>query len=74
MVQMSDFRIKVSHIVKLAGRSRAALADFRDRLSSEAYELLRGNRKRQGTYIDFDAGIEQCREYGLTELRKRLYL
>ena len=73
MVRMSDFRINASHIAKLAGRSRAALANFRDRLSSEAYEFLRGNRKRQGTYVDFDVGIEQCREYGLPELEKRLY-
>ena len=42
MVRMSDFRIKASHIAKLARRSRAALANFRIRLSSETYEVLRG--------------------------------
>lgn len=73
MVRMSDFRINVSHIAKLPGRLRAALANFRNRLSSEGYEDLRGNRKRQGTYLDFDVGIEQCREYGLPELEKGLY-
>ena len=49
IIRISDFRINASHIVKLAGRSRATLANFRDRLSSEAYKFLRGNRKRQGT-------------------------
>ena len=73
MVRMSDFRINASHIAKLAGRSRAALANFRNRLSSEAYEFLRGNSKRQGTYVNFDIGLELCREYGLSELEKQLH-
>ena len=73
MVRMSDFRINASHIAKLAGRSREALAKFRKKLSSKDYEILQGNRKRQGTYVDFDVGIRLCRDYGLPELEKRLY-
>ncbi len=73
LVRMSDFRINASHIAKLAGRSREALAKFRKKLSSEDYEILQGNRKRQGTYVDFDVGIRLCRNYGLPELEKRLY-
>ena len=73
MVRMPDFRINASHIVKLAGRSREALAKFRNRLSPEAYEILRGYPKRQGTYVDFDIGLGLCRKYGLPELEKRLY-
>ena len=73
MVRLPDFRINASHIAKLAGRSRAALANFRSSLSSEAYEFLQGNMKRQGTYVDFDVGIRLCRNYGLPELEKRLY-
>ena len=34
---------------------------------------MQGNRKRQGTYVDFDVGIKLCRNYGLPELEKRLY-
>ena len=73
LVRMSDFRVNASHIAKLAGRSREALANFRNRLSSEAYEILRGYPKRQGTYVDFDVGIGLCRNYGLPELEKQLY-
>ena len=70
---MSDFRVNASHVAKLASRSRETLANFRKKLSSEDYEILPGNRKRQGMYVDFDVGIRLCRNYGLPELEKRLY-
>ena len=70
---MSDFRINATHIAKLADHWRTALANFRNRVSSEDYDILLGNRKRQGTYLDFDVGIRLCRDYGLPELEKRLY-
>ena len=72
MVRMSDFRINASHIVNLAGSSKRTLERLRNRLDSKAYEILRGNRKRQGTYVDFDIGIGLCRDHGLPELEKRL--
>ncbi len=73
MVRRSDLRINASHLAKLAGHSRSKLADFRDTLSSEAYDILRGNPRTQGTYVDFDLGIELCRKYQISELEKRLY-
>ncbi len=73
MVRRSDFRINATHIVKLAGRSRNTLRDLRNCLSSEKYTILRGSKKHQSTYVDFDIGIEQCREYELSELEKRLH-
>ncbi len=73
MVRMPDFRINASHIVKLAGQSRTTLANFRKILNPEAYEILRGSKKHQGTYVSFDVGIELCRKYGLSELEKRLH-
>jgi len=73
MVRMSDFRINATHIVKLAGRSRFTLMSLRNRLNSGNYDILRGTRKRDGTYVGFDIGIELCRKYGLVELEKRLY-
>ncbi len=73
MVQMSDFRINAAHIVKLTGRSKHAVTALRNGLSSEKYKILRGSKWHQGTYVDFDIGIELCREYGLPELEKRLY-
>ncbi|KAI9758525.1 MAG: hypothetical protein M1835_000590 [Candelina submexicana] len=73
MVRRVDFRINASHIIKLAGRPRTTLANFRKSLRSEAYDILRGSQKRQGTYVDFDVGIELCQKYGLSQLEKRLY-
>ena len=74
MVRRSDFRINASHIVKLAGRARHTVKGLRKRSGSKKYKILQGGRnKHQGTYVDFDIGIEQCREYGLPELEKRLH-
>lgn len=78
MVRMSDFRINASHIVKLSGRPTSASGGLKKRWDSKAYEIVRGNvkfygAKCQGTYVDFDIGIELCQIYGLSELRKRLY-
>ncbi|KAI9764520.1 MAG: hypothetical protein M1835_007554 [Candelina submexicana] len=73
MVRRVDFRINASHIIKLAGRPRTTLANFRKSLRSEAYDILRGSQKRQGTYVVFDVGIELCQKYGLSQLEKRLY-
>ena len=73
MVRRSDFRINATHIAKLTGRSRRTVGDLRTWLGSEKYTIVRGSKKHQGTYVDFDIGIEQCREYGLPELEKRLH-
>ena len=73
IVRRSDFRINATHISKLSGRSRRTVRDLRKWLGSEKYTIVRGSKKHQGTYVDFDIGIEQCREYGLPELEKRLH-
>ena len=73
MVRMSDFRVNASHVAKMAGRSRTALANFRKTLNSEVYDILLGDMKRQGTYVDFDVGIRLCRKYKLPELEERLH-
>ncbi len=73
MVRMSDFRINATHIVKLAGRSRGTLRSLKNKSNAGDYDILRGTRKREGTYVGFDIGIELCRKYGLVELEKRLY-
>ena len=73
MARRLDFRINAVHIIKLAGYSRHTLANFRNSLSSEVYEILWGSTKHRGTYVDFDVGIELCRLYGLYQLEQRLY-
>jgi len=73
MIRRLDLRINVSHLAKLANHSRSKLASFKDTLSSKVYDILRGNSRTQGTYMDFDLGIELCRKYQISELEKRLY-
>ena len=73
MVRRSDFRVNANHITQLAGRSRMDVASLRRSLDSEDYEILRGSTKHQGTYVNFDIGLELCRKYGLPELEKRFY-
>lgn len=73
MVRISDFRINASHIFRLTGHSRTTVGNFRNTLSPDAYKILRGSPKHQGTYVNFDVGIQLCRKYGLPELEKRLY-
>ena len=73
MVRRSDFRINATHIANLGGRSRRTVRDLSKWLGSEKYTIVRGSKKHQGTYVDFEIGIEQCREYGLPELEKRLH-
>ena len=73
MVRRSDFRINATHIANLGGRSRHTVRDLSKWLGSEKYTIVRGSKKHQGTYVDFEIGIEQCREYGLPELEKRLH-
>lgn len=73
VVRRSDFRINATHVVNLAGSSKRTLEILRDSLDSKAYEILRGCRKHQGTYVNFDVGIGLCRDHGLPELEKRLY-
>lgn len=73
LVGMPAFGINASHIAKLAGRSEKVVANLRDRLGSNAYTMLWGGKKRQGTYVNFSNGVGLCREYGLHGLEERLY-
>ncbi|KAL9016773.1 MAG: hypothetical protein Q9185_005903 [Variospora sp. 1 TL-2023] len=73
VVRTLDFRVNASLIFKLAGYSRTTVAYFRNALSPEAYEILRGSMQHQGTYVDFDVAIELCQKHGLDELEGRLY-
>lgn len=61
MVRRSDLRVNASHIAKLIGYLRTAVANLRDGLNTEVYEILRGNRKRQvpPDFLDF----RQCCVY-----------
>jgi len=73
LVRTSDFEINASHLARLTGHSRMTVASLRNRLIPEAYEILRGNKKHQGTYVNFDVGIGLCREYGAATLSLEAY-
>ena len=72
MVRKSDFRINVAHIRKIIDISRAMLKHLQREWNRNAFDVLRGNRDYQNTYVDFDIGIELCRRYELYELKRRL--
>lgn len=57
MVRRSDFRVNAAHIINLTGHSRDIGADLRDRLDPNDYDILRGSRKYQGTYVNFNIGM-----------------
>jgi len=72
MVSRPDFRINASNIFRLAGRPREDMQTLKKTLRPNTYEYLAGAPERQGTYVDFDIGIECCRKCGLAELEKQL--
>lgn len=73
MVRRSDLRINATNIFKLTGLSNDKLRRLKDRIDSQAYDVLRATQKRyQGTYVSFSVGIELCRDYGLHQVEQRL--
>lgn len=72
MVSRADFRINGSNILRLAGCPRRQMQTLTKRFRPNSYEFIRGAAEIQGTYVDFDIGIELCRKYKLVELEQRL--
>lgn len=73
VVRRSNLRINANNIFKLAGYSRQEGMGLRKRIDSGVYDVhLKARGQYQGTYVDFDIGIELCREYGLHQLEQRL--
>ena len=70
---MLESKVNASYIIQIAGLSRTISANFRKLLKPEDYEILRGDKNNQGTYVKIDAGAGLCRNYGLSELEKRLH-
>ena len=71
-IRIIDLRINASHIFKLTGHSRKEADKLRKELTPETYDIVRGHRKCQGTYVNFEVGIELCRKYGPPQLEKVL--
>jgi len=71
VIRRSDWRINCTHIAnQIAGRSMVPKL-IGDLLGS-AYDHVRGSRKHQGTYVDFDTGIEFCNRHELDRLAHQL--
>ncbi|KAL9124385.1 MAG: hypothetical protein Q9217_006279 [Psora testacea] len=71
LVRRSDWRVNSAHVANQVG-NRYAAAKLRQTLASDWYNIVRGGSKYQGTYVDFDVGINWCRELGLNDLADRL--
>lgn len=67
-----DFAVNASHIIKLANKSRTTLANCRKLWSPADFEIVKGSREHQGTYVKIDVGMELCRKYALSEVQERL--
>lgn len=68
LVRKSDFRINATHIFRAAGR----LGHVR-RKPEWASDIVQGGyAKHQGTYVDFEVGLELCQKYDLAILEKEL--
>ena len=71
VIRKSDWRINCTHITnQIAGRSikPKLIPDLPD----NAYDFVQGSSEYQGTYIDFNDGIELCNKYGLHPLAIQL--
>lgn len=72
LVRTSDLRVNAAHVFKIITPSRQPIIKLRNTLKPEVYDILRGDNKYQGTYVNLDVAIELCRRYELSELEKRL--
>lgn len=71
MVRKSDWRINCTHIANQVSNKHAA-ARLKRTLPSDWYDIVRGASKYQGTYVNFDVGVDWCRELGLNDLADQL--
>ena len=75
VIRKSDLRINCTQILHAAGLDRRKAAKIRQTTSSDAFDTVSGRdiaRGHQGTYVDFQIGIDLCRRHGLVELEKEL--
>ena len=75
VVRKSDLRINCTQILHVAGLDRRKAVDIRQTTSGDAFDTVSGRniaRRHQGTYVDFQIGIDLCRRHGLVELEKEL--
>ena len=71
MVRRSDWRINYTHIAnQIAGKHM--IPKMKQCLPDNVDELVRGPYKYQGTYVDFDYGVEMCNRYSLFQLADQL--
>ncbi|KAL8858813.1 MAG: hypothetical protein Q9178_004730 [Gyalolechia marmorata] len=66
MIRMRDFRINGTQILKVAGQGREIMTQFRK--MGLPFDIVRGHAFYQGTYVDFNVGLQFCQRFGLDEL------
>jgi len=74
MVRTLDFKVNVTHILKVAGQERQMQQQFQRirRYHRGALDSVIGGSKYKGTYVGFDVAMGLCRKYGLVELESRI--
>jgi len=70
VMRRSDFRVNGTQILKRAGQPKHIIAPIRR--SGIPHDIVRGQAKYQGTYLDMECALELCQQYGLNELRMHL--
>ena len=67
-IRKLDWRVNATQILRVAGRNECHMAKIRIWYKGAYDIVLYGGSKSRGTYVDFEAGINLCQEYGLVEL------
>lgn len=72
MVRKADWRINCTQVANRASK-RHAVEKLRQKIPTDSYDFVRGGLKHlQGTYVDFDVGIDLCLKLGLDDLANQL--
>ena len=77
MVRRLDFRANAYHILRLLGET-----DSQNKIRREMrkikidhvrrFDIVQGESRYRGTYVDFDITIDLCRKHGLVELESQI--
>ena len=72
MIRKSDWRINCTQIANQT-KGKNALKRLKEKIPTTSYNCVRkGSMNYLGTYVDFDVGINWCRELGFSDLADQL--
>lgn len=71
-IRKADFRLNAAHILHAIGIPRPDLVTSQLRKSGVPYDVVKAGRGFQGTYIDFERGLQWCKVYAAKDLQTLL--